>query len=89
MNEFHKYWDDKFMEYQSEAEKLEAETLERHSQEGLEFTAVVEQSIPTEKRESSEVISLRKIEEKMAKQEDYIGAHQIQRQILEIEKKEN
>lgn len=24
MNEFHKYWDDKFMEYQSEAEKLEA-----------------------------------------------------------------
>ena len=49
----------------------------------------MEQSIPTEKRESSEVISLRKIEEKMAKQEDYIGAHQIQRQILEIEKKEN
>lgn len=30
MSEFNKYWDAKFIEYQSEAEKIESETLEKH-----------------------------------------------------------
>jgi hypothetical protein len=50
MNEFNKYWDGKFMEYQSEAEKIESETLDKHHHEGTEFEEVVEQSIPLEKR---------------------------------------
>jgi hypothetical protein len=77
------------MEYQAEAEKVEGETLERHQQEGEEFAEVVEQSIPMGKRETSEMINLRRVEEQLAKQEDYIGAHTIQRQITEIERKEN
>lgn len=77
------------MEYQSEAEKVEGETLDKHQQEGQEFEEVVEQSIPMGKRETSEIINLRKVEEQLAKQEDYISAHKIQRQIAEIERKEN
>jgi hypothetical protein len=37
MSEFNKYWDGKFLEYQSEAEKVEGETLEKHQHEGAEF----------------------------------------------------
>jgi hypothetical protein len=37
MGEFNRYWDSKFMEYQAEAEKIEAGTLEKHQQEGEEF----------------------------------------------------
>lgn len=48
---------------------------------------MVEQSIPMGKRETSEMINLRRVEEQLAKQEDYIGAHSIQRQIADIERK--
>jgi hypothetical protein len=41
------------------------------------------------KRETSEIINLRKMEEQLARQEDYVGAHKAQRQIAEIERKEN
>lgn len=60
---------------------MEGEAVQRHQQEGEEFAAVVEQSIPLGKRETSEMINLRRVEEQLAKQEDYIGAHNIQRQI--------
>lgn len=89
MSQFNKYWDSKFMEYQEEAERLQNETLEKHQREGEEFAEVVEQSIPMGKRETSEIINLRKVEEQLAKQEDYVGAHQIQRQIAQLERKEN
>ena len=32
MGEFNKYWDEKFMEYQAEAERVESEALDRHHQ---------------------------------------------------------
>jgi hypothetical protein len=89
ITEFNLYWDTKFMEYQQEAEKLEGETLSKHEHERAEFEEVVEQSIPVGKRETSEVINLRKVEEQLARQELYVEAHKIQRQILEIERKEN
>lgn len=33
MTEFNKYWDEKMLEYQAEAEKLEEETIVRHQAE--------------------------------------------------------
>lgn len=89
MEEFNQYWDGKFLEYQQEAERVEGETLDKHENERAEFEAVVEQSIPMGKRETSEMINLRKVEEQLAKQEEYVEAHKIQRQIAEIERKEN
>ena len=35
------------------------------------------------------MINLRKVEEQLAKQEDYVGAHKVQRQVAELERKEN
>ena len=37
MTEFNKYWDEKMMEYQAEAEKLEEEIITRHHNEMEEF----------------------------------------------------
>lgn len=61
MVEFNKYWDEKFLEYQAEAERVESEAVQRHQQEGEEFAEVVEQSIPMGKRETSEMINLRRV----------------------------
>lgn len=33
MTEFNKYWDQKMMEYQAQAEKLQEETIGRHQAE--------------------------------------------------------
>ena len=45
MNEFSKYWDEKMIEYESEAEKLEEETLNRHEAEIEEFEEEIEKSL--------------------------------------------
>jgi hypothetical protein len=50
---------------------------------------VIEQSIPLGKRETSEVINLRRVEEQLARQEDYVGAHKVQRQIADLERRES
>lgn len=87
MADFDSYWDGKFIEYQTEAEKIENDTLERHSREEQEFAEVVQDSIPLTKKETGEVITLRRVEEQLARAEEYAEAHQIQRQIQEIERK--
>lgn len=89
MAEFNNYWDAKFHEYAEESERLEGEALQRHRLEGGEFGEVVEHSIPTSKRETSEIINLRRVEEQLARQEDYVGAHKTQRQIADLERREN
>jgi len=37
MDAFNKFWDDKMLEYQQEAEKLEDEALDRHQSEIEEY----------------------------------------------------
>ena len=76
------------MEYQHEAERMENETAERHQEEQIEFEEEVARSLAQSKRESSEVINLRKIEESLAKQENYIEAHKVQKQIQGLERTE-
>jgi uncharacterized Fe-S cluster-containing radical SAM superfamily enzyme len=49
------------IEYQSEAEKLEEETIVRHKSEMEEFRKEIQESISEKQKESSEVINLKKI----------------------------
>lgn len=42
ITEFNKYWDEKMIQYQEEAEKLEDETLMRHQAEMQEFHREIE-----------------------------------------------
>ena len=88
ISSFNKFWDEKLMEYQNEAERMENETAERHQEEEVEFEEEVARSLAQSKRESSEVINLRKIEENLAKQENYLEAHKVQKQIQGLERTE-
>ena len=84
INDFNKYWDNKMMDYQKQAERMENETLQRHQAEVMEFEEEIEKSLSQCKKESGEIINLRKIEETLAKQQKYIEAHKVQRQIQSL-----
>jgi hypothetical protein len=47
----------------------------------IEFEEEIERSLCQCKKESGEIINLRKIEETLAKQEKYLEAHKVQKQI--------
>ncbi len=81
ITQFNKYWDEKMLEYQSEAEKLEEETLVRHQAEMEEFEKEIEESISYKQKESSQAINLKKIEQNLARQQNYVEAHRVQRQL--------
>ena len=74
------------MEYQNEAERMENQTAERHMEEETEFEEEVARSLAQSKRQSSQVINLRKIEETLAKQQNYLEAHKVQKQIQGLER---
>ena len=76
------------LEYQAEAEKLEEETVARHQAQMEEFEKQVEESISYKQKQSSEAINLKKIEENLAKQQSYVEAHRVQKQLQELEKAE-
>lgn len=88
ISDFNKYWDGKMIEYQQEAERMESDSIERHEKELVEFEEEIERSLAQCKKESGEIINLRKIEENLAKQEKYVEAHKVQRQIQTLEKTE-
>jgi hypothetical protein len=86
ITEFNNYWDSKMLEYQNEAEKLENETIEKHESEMVEFAEEIEKSLGYKQKESGEMINLKKIEESLAKQEKYVEAHRVQKQIQDLDK---
>ena len=54
----------------------------------VDFEEEIEKSLCQYKKESGEIINLRKIQETLAKQEKYIEAHKVQKQIQNLEKTE-
>lgn len=87
-NEFNQYWDKKMQEFESEAIKIEEETRKRHEQESEDFQEGIEKALGPRPKETSEIINLRKIEESLARQEDYKEAHKVQQKIMELERQE-
>lgn len=53
-----------------------------------QFIEELEKSLPLKPKDSTELLNLKRIEENLAKQEEYIEAHKIQQRILAIEKDE-
>jgi len=47
----------------------------------MEFEQEINKSLSSRPKDSSELMNLRKIEENLAKQEDYLEAHKVQKQI--------
>ncbi|KAM3134506.1 hypothetical protein pb186bvf_013320 [Paramecium bursaria] len=87
-NQFNEFWDQKMAEFDQEASKVRDQTLKRHDEELQTFTEELENSIPVKPKDSAELLALRKTEEQLAKQENYMEAHQIQNRILQTERDE-
>ncbi|CAD8049387.1 unnamed protein product [Paramecium sonneborni] len=87
-NQFNTFWDQKMIEFDQEAQKVKEQTLQRHEDELRQFSEELENSIPVKPKDSAELLALRKTEEQLAKQENYMEAHLIQQKILAQERDE-
>lgn len=59
-------------EFEQEATKVKEQILQRHDEELRQFQDELENSIPVKPKDSAELLSLRKTEEQLAKQEKYV-----------------
>ena len=83
-NEFNEFWDKKMAEFNEQAAAIEEQMMIRHQEEMRKFLEELEMSIPTKPRDSAEILNLRKIQQTLAKQKDYIEAHKIQQQCMKL-----
>ncbi|KAL4460358.1 hypothetical protein ABPG74_000109 [Tetrahymena malaccensis] len=88
-NQFNQFWDQKMLEFEQEAMRIENELIERQNAEFGSVQEELEKAIPYKPKQSSEVLNLIKIEENLAKQKNYIEAHQVQLKRNQLEKTEN
>ncbi|CAD8127137.1 unnamed protein product [Paramecium sonneborni] len=87
-NQFNEFWDQKMVEFDQEAQRVKEQVLQRHDEELKQFTDELENSIPVKPKDSAELLSLRKTEESLARQENYQEAHITQQRILSMERDE-
>ncbi|KRX10293.1 hypothetical protein PPERSA_09677 [Pseudocohnilembus persalinus] len=87
-NEFNQFWDEKMREFDEDALKVEEQTIERQQIELQQFVQELERSIPLAPKDTAEQLNLKKMEESLAKQQEYMEAHKVQQQILALEKDE-
>ncbi|CAD8074545.1 unnamed protein product [Paramecium primaurelia] len=87
-NQFNQFWDQKMIEFDTEAQKIKELTLQRHEDELRQFSEELENSLPLKPKDSAELLALKKTEEQLARQENYLEAHVIQSRIQTQEKDE-
>jgi len=86
--EFNEFWDKKMEEFNEQARTIEEQMIYRHQEEMTKFIEELDMSIPTKPRDSAEILNLRKLQQILAKQKDYIEAHKIQQQCMKLERQE-
>lgn len=88
-NKFNEFWDKKMEEFNVDAAKLEEDVIKKHKEDLMKFEQELSIEIPAKPKDSSELLNLRKIEQQLAKQKEYIEAYQVQQKCLHLEKNEN
>ena len=73
--QFNIVWDKKMQDYEERAALLEEETKARHAQELANFQKQMIESISNKPKFSKELLSLRRVQETLAKSKDYKEAH--------------
>jgi len=86
--QFNEFWDSKMAEFNDQARAIEEQMIQRHHEEMGQFLEELEMSITTKPKDSAEILNLRKIQQTLAKQKDYIEAHKIQQQCMKLERQE-
>ncbi|EGR33479.1 hypothetical protein IMG5_051570, partial [Ichthyophthirius multifiliis] len=88
-NQFNAFWDQKMNEFNEEASKIEQELIQRQQQEYIQVQEELQKVVPYKPKQSAEALNLMKIEENLAKQKNYVEAHQVQEKRNYLEKQEN
>lgn len=73
-NKFNEFWDKRMLEFNEQAQLIEEQMIQRHQEELEKFMEELENALPLKPKDSSELINLRKIEELLAKQEEYLNS---------------
>lgn len=66
-NEFNEIWDQRMIQFETQAKELEEEMVEKQQQDMLEFVKDLENSLPVNPKESKELLNMRQIEKNLAK----------------------
>jgi hypothetical protein len=88
-NQFNDFWDKKMMEFNEQAQQIEEQMLNKHHQELTKFLEELDTNLPVKPKDSVELLNLRKIQENLARQKEYIEAHKIQQKCTSLEREEN
>ncbi|CAD8099940.1 unnamed protein product [Paramecium primaurelia] len=87
-NQFNQFWDNKMVNFNEEAKQVEIELQNRQQNEYKQLQEELERTTPYKPKESSEILNLKKIEEHLAKQKNYVEAHTIQNKRAQLEEEE-
>jgi hypothetical protein len=86
LDHFNAEWDSKFADLNERYEALQKQLNEKFQKEQEENIMAFEQKYPKEPKAPVEILNLQKTLEQAVKMKDYPKAHQIQMQILELNK---
>lgn len=87
-NHFNSEWDKRMNEFQVHSGELVNSLEEKHMQEREEHRDKMEQKIKESFKPSSELLNLQKIQVNLAKQKEYVEAHQVQVRAKKLETQE-
>ena len=82
--DFNETWDQKMAEFNEQAQMLEQQAMWRHEQEMRALLSKADASIPSRPKDSSDLLNLRRIEQHLIRQNQYVEAHRIQLKIREM-----
>lgn len=71
-------------EFIKEAKNIEESLLMKQTEVYKNFETEIENSVPLKNKESTESLNLKKIEEQLAQQKEYIEAHKVQQKRLQL-----
>ena len=67
-NDFNEIWDQRMVEYETQAKKFEEEMILQQQDEMNEFLKELDESVPNQPKESVELLNMKQIEKTLAKQ---------------------
>ncbi len=71
-------------EFMNEAKKIEESLLIKQDEFYKSFEQELDKSITMKPKESAELLNLKKIEEQLAQQKEYIEAHKVQQRRIQL-----
>jgi hypothetical protein len=76
-HDFNVYWDKKADDYLVQASLFDRDLQERHQEEQSQFEMELNNCIPMNTKETSEMLNLKKIQLQLAKNQNYNEAHKV------------